>query len=55
MESPELNVMGIITGAIASVLQGAGTAIAQSAQTGNPFVWIGLAATIMGIAASVIS
>ena len=54
LESPELNVMGIIASAIAQVLQGAGTAIAESASLG-PFGWIGLAATIMGIAASVIS
>lgn len=54
MESPELNVMGIIAQAIAQVLQGAGTAIAESGSMG-PFGWIGLAGTIMGIAASLIS
>ena len=46
--------MGIIAQAIAQVLQGAGTAIAESGSMG-PFGWIGLAGTIMGIAASLIS
>ena len=54
LESPELNVMGIIASAIAQVLQAAGTAIAESATLG-PWGFLGMAGTIMGIAAGVIS
>ena len=54
MESPELNIMGLIASAIANVLQGAGKAIAEAADLG-PWAWIGFGGTIMAEAATLIS
>lgn len=52
-KSPELDVAGIIAGAIANVIQGASAAIAQSSELG-PFGWIAFSALIAAQMASVI-
>lgn len=53
-EDPALNVMSIIAQGIAQVLQGAGTAIAESGSLG-PFGFISAGLSIMGVVASIIA
>ena len=54
-ESPELNVAGTIAQAIAQIALGASTAIAQFAETGNPFVWVAMSLATMAQLAAMIS
>lgn len=54
-ESPELNVAGIIAQSIAQIALGAGTAIAQFAETGNPFVWVAMSLATMAQLAAMVS
>lgn len=54
-ESPELNVAGTIAQAIAQIALGASTAIAQFAETGNPFVWVAMSLATMAQLAAMVS
>lgn len=53
-EVPELNAVGIIAGAIASVIEGYGKATSMAASLG-PFAWIAFALSGVAVLASVIS
>ena len=53
-EIPELNAVGIIAGAIASVIEGYGKATSMAASLG-PFAWIAFALSGVAVLASVIS
>lgn len=53
-ELPELNAVGIIAGAIASVIEGYGKATSMAASLG-PFAWIAFALSGVAVLASVIS
>lgn len=53
-EDPALNIAGTIAQGIASIIQGAGAAIAESASLG-PFGWISVGAMIMAQVASMIA
>lgn len=55
MESPELNIAGIIMGAIANVMAGYAQASVAASQTGNPWVWAAFAIAGLAEAIGVVS
>lgn len=55
MESPELNIAGIIAGAIANVMAGYAQASVAASETGNPWVWAAFAIAGLAEAIGVVS
>lgn len=55
MESPELNIAGIIMGAIANVMAGYAQASVAASETGNPWVWAAFAIAGLAEAIGVVS
>lgn len=55
MESPELNIAGIIMGAIANVMAGYAQASVAASKTGNPWVWAAFAIAGLAEAIGVVS
>lgn len=55
MESPELNIAGIIMGAIAKVMAGYAQASVAASETGNPWVWAAFAIAGLAEAIGVVS